>query len=528
MDLIAMFHELRRGSRTTGALSRGGHLEGREQAVPPDIIDEKTWQDLAMDEVFAKLDRTVSMPGRQVLYDQMRTCEADDRVLLERARQHACFHGDARLREEIQLLLARLGDPRAAWISPLLLKDLPEVPTWAPLLYPCSFLSLACLAGAFFWKPFILPSLGLMLLNLVVNETYGRRITPYFSGFSQLDALLGSILGLAGMGEGRGLPQVDLMREAVPLVVRLRRRFGWLARDRATLPEPMPALIGYLNLLFLFDVVIFLRSVASLRKHRLVLVDLLEAVGSLDAAISVASYQTGLSHWTVPEITPERRIQAEGLYHPLLAAPVANPLHLTQRSALITGSNMAGKTTFIRTVGINVILARTLNFCLAERATLPKAMVKSSIRREDKLAEGQSYYFTELKRLREFLDAGPLHLFLIDEIFRGTNTVERIAASSAVLRQLARDHMVLVTTHDLELHEWLAEDFDMHHFSEQVVEGRCGFDYRIQPGPARSRNAIRLLELNGYPASITGEARELAEKIAAGFEGGGLPCVLKS
>lgn len=498
MDLIALFHELGPGSRTT--------------------VDEKTWRDLAMDEVFAKLDRTVSLPGRQVLYDQMRTFVDDEAVLAERARLHALFRSDATLREEVQMLLGPLGDRRAVWIAPLLLKDLPETPGFAPLLYLSSFLSLACIAGAFLWKPLILPSIALILLNLLVNETYGRRISPYFSGFTQLNAMAGSILGLARIPEGRELPQLDRMRTAGPLVARLRRRVGWLAMDRTALPEPMPALIGYLNLLFLLDVVIFLRSLASLRAHQKLLAGLLEDLGALDAAISVASYQSGLPRWTLPEISSDRRIEAEGLYHPLLAAPVANPVKLLQRSALITGSNMAGKTTFIRTVGINVILARTLNFCLAERATLPKAFVKSSIRREDKLSEGQSYYFTELNRLLEFIqvgERGPLHVFLIDEIFRGTNTVERIAASAAVLRHLAREHTVLVTTHDLELHDLLAEGFDMHHFSEQVVEGRCGFDYRIQPGPARSRNAIRLLELNGYPEAITQDARRQADGLCA-------------
>jgi len=101
MELIALFHELRPEVRMT--------------------VDEKTWQDLAMDEVFAKVDRTVSMPGRQVLYDQLRTFEDDESVLAERARQHALFRRDATLREEIQLLLARLDDRRAAWIASLLL-----------------------------------------------------------------------------------------------------------------------------------------------------------------------------------------------------------------------------------------------------------------------------------------------------------------------------------------------------------------------------------------------------------------------
>ena len=245
---------------------------------------------------------------------------------------------------------------------------------------------------------------------------------------------------------------------------------------------------------------------------------MLEAVGSLDAAISVASFMDGLPAVATPALVDQRRIEALGLYHPLLADPVANPVHSEGRSVLITGSNMAGKTTFLRTVGINVILAQTLNLCLAEQATLPRAVVRSSIRREDRLAKGESYYSVELERIRGMLqdaEGSSLHLFLLDEIFRGTNTLERISAATAVLNFLGRSHLALVTTHDLELQDLLAGNFDMCHFSEQIVEGRYGFDYHFRPGPTTGRNAIRLLEIRGYPDSIIREAREMADLLAA-------------
>jgi DNA mismatch repair ATPase MutS len=195
---------------------------------------------------------------------------------------------------------------------------------------------------------------------------------------------------------------------------------------------------------------------------------------------------------------------------------VGNPILCDERSILITGSNMAGKTTFLRTVGINVILAQTLNLCLAERATMPRAMVRSSIRREDRLAQGESLYAVELERIRDMIQdaAGDhLHLFLLDEIFRGTNTLERISAATAVLHHLGQSHLVMVTTHDLELQDLLAGSYDMYHFSEQIAAGAYGFNYCIQPGPTTGRNAIRLLELKGYPESITREARRMADRL---------------
>jgi DNA mismatch repair ATPase MutS len=111
-----------------------------------------------------------------------------------------------------------------------------------------------------------------------------------------------------------------------------------------------------------------------------------------------------------------------------------------------------------------------------------------------------------------------LQVFLIDEIFRGTNTVERIASSAAVLRHLAARQLVFATTHDTELQAMLADRFEMFHFTDQVVDQRYGFDYRIQPGPVRSRNAIKLLALSGYPQAVTDEAARIAADIEAGAD----------
>jgi DNA mismatch repair ATPase MutS len=353
-------------------------------------------------------------------------------------------------------------------------------------------------------------------VNLAINETYGRKITPYFGGLSQIHRLLRVAERLTTLPDVHLLPQLSDLRETAPVRSLLRERLGWLVRNREDMDEFLQVLIGFINLILLVDIQVYLGSLTSLRRHQSDLLKMLEAVGSLDASISVASFMDGLTLVAVPSRTEERRIEAVGLYHPLLADPVGNPIHCHGRSILITGSNMAGKTTFLRTVGINVILAQTLNLCLAESATIPKSIVRSSIRREDRLARGESFYAVEVARIQEMIqDAASdhLHLFLLDEIFRGTNTLERISAAAAVLHHLGMAHLAMVTTHDLELQELLADGYDMHHFSEQIVDGRHGFNYHIQSGPTTGRNAIRLLELNGYPDSIIREARKMADQL---------------
>jgi len=483
-------------------------------------VDETTWQDLGMEEVFARIDRTSGFPGRQLLYHQMRTYEPDECVLTERARQHAIFRSDVGFREVVQANLAGLDDPDAAWLAPLLKNELPEKPRWAWLLHTLGFVPLACLLGMAWWPLLLVPGVLLGFVNLMINETYGRSISPYFGGFSQIHRLLRVADGLSILPDPHRLQQLEALRQTARVRSDLRRRLGWLAMDRERLGDLLLSVLTYANLFLLVDIQIYLGSLASLRRNQGALVQMLEAVGSLDAALSVASFLDGEVAATVPTRTGERRIEAVGLYHPLVTDPVGNPVLCHGRSMLITGSNMAGKTTFIRTVGINVILAQTLNLCLAGEAVMPRAIVRSSIRREDKLAQGESYYSAELERIGDMIrdaDGGGLHLFLLDEIFRGTNTLERICSATAVLQHLGQSHLTVVTTHDIELQGLLSDSYDMHHFREQIVDDAQGFDYRIQPGPATGRNAIRLLELRGYPESITREARQLADRLAPRF-----------
>ncbi len=136
----------------------------------------------------------------------------------------------------------------------------------------------------------------------------------------------------------------------------------------------------------------------------------------------------------------------------------------------------------------------------------------ASIRREHSVKSGKSHYFGEVERLQTFVEYARqqrCRVFVIDELFSGTNTIERIAIARAVLEQLGRDAQVLVTTHDVELQQDLSDDYDLYHFQENLdIEGF--FDYRLRPGAAMDRNAIRLLERVGFPAEIVARAMSLA------------------
>jgi DNA mismatch repair ATPase MutS len=274
--------------------------------------------------------------------------------------------------------------------------------------------------------------------------------------------------------------------------------------------------IEYLNMFMLFDVIAYYRSVNALLKNRDELRAVFEAVGLLDAAISAASYLEENPNHCNPTFVDSNEIGFKNLRHPLIENAVPNTLENLTSSVLITGSNMSGKTTFIKTVGVNVILSQTLYFCLSDEFKIPRMLVKSAIRRDGNLEEGKSYFFAEIERIKNFMklsENDDKYLFLIDEIFRGTNTIERLAASTAVLKYLNEKNKVFVTTHDVELQELLGKDFAMYHFSEQVEGDNFFFNYKIKSGPCSSGNAIKLLEIMNYPKSVVDEANILADKL---------------
>jgi DNA mismatch repair ATPase MutS len=254
--------------------------------------------------------------------------------------------------------------------------------------------------------------------------------------------------------------------------------------------------------------------VNRLRALRAPLREVFELVGALDASIAVVSWMERLPAHCKPAITSAPTIQLADAYHPLIAKPVLNSVHLDGSSALVVGTNMAGKTTFIKMVGANIVLGRTLGVCFAASAVIPDAPVMAAIRAEHSIQSGKSHFFAEIERILAFVEiAVKTHrgVFLIDEPFRGTNTLERIAIAKAVLAEIGAHAQALVTTHDVELQRLLGDRFVMFHFTEDPDLAEV-FDYRLRPGASGSRNAIRLLEKIGFPATVVEEARRLASQ----------------
>ncbi len=240
------------------------------------------------------------------------------------------------------------------------------------------------------------------------------------------------------------------------------------------------------------------------------------ALGEFDAMAALAALAHDNPAWAYPEIVESAEaLEARQLGHPLLPEDrrVANDVRVGPPGTflMVTGSNMSGKSTLLRAVGLNVVLAQAGGPVCAAAMTLPPLLLSTSMRVQDSLEEGVSYFMAAVRRLALVVEAArragpdrPMLLYLLDEVLQGTNTAERQVAVRGILHHLLTLRTIgLITTHDLELAacDELAAACEAVHFSEAVeAEGeglRLTFDYRLKPGVATSRNALKILRMVG-------------------------------
>ena len=199
----------------------------------------------------------------------------------------------------------------------------------------------------------------------------------------------------------------------------------------------------------------------------------------------------------------------------MLTGAVPNDAVL-DKSLLITGSNASGKSTYLRAVILSALMAQTIGICPCESYRGSPFRIYTSMALSDDLLAGESYFMAEIKSLKRILDDRGENGFVlcaVDEVLRGTNTVERVAASAQVLEALEeRGTLCLIATHDVELCDMAGDGYEKAHFEERISDTDVVFDYRIKPGPATTRNAIHLLKLMGFDEEIVQAAHARADR----------------
>lgn len=480
----------------------------REQEPDAYCVDDVTWHDLDMARVFVRLNPGLSTPGEQYLYDKLRHPALEREDYEARKRLIEVMEDAPKLRLDIQVILSKLGRTRRA---DLCTAFRPEYRGVARLFVYLAML--AALVGSV-----ILGVLGIVSIvaiplvftfNSVVRERVLRRIRKEFDTVNYSVAEIFALRRIKRLH----IPEIDReLSEAYEAMDKLNfifRTGGLSCMDRGDAGDLLASAL-------LLDLITYEFLKNRLWVHQKELLTVFQALGQLDTAIAVASWRKSVDFYTIPELTfdGEATLDVRGMIHPLLEGAVSNDLEMGS-SILLTGSNASGKSTYLRTVLINVLLAQSLCTALAGQYHGSAFYVYSSMALEDNLLAGESYYVTEIKSIRRILEAAKIQrpiICAVDEVLRGTNTVERIAASSTILETLFDLGVAcLAATHDGELCGILKDKCRLFHFQEEVEDGQMVFDYRIYPGPARSRNAIKLLELMGFDQELVLKSEHRAQ-----------------
>jgi hypothetical protein len=472
-------------------------------------IDAQTWGDLLLEPYAETLSGEVSISGRQVLHQRLISGVAD---IDARTTQLRTLMVDP---AALGTLHTRLRPLRRAEVEvATTLFDEVTAPTPPDWIAWSALLPVALIASilAVIWSPAAWLAAGAVLFFLMsLQMRYSQQVDEWKR---RLDAVRLVLATTALLGEsGRA--------ECAPMAPDARALYKKLGRSGMT---QVPGAAGYADWFALANVKHYFRSAALVFAERAFLQRCYLACANLEADVALARHLLGRDGWCWSACSGDTALALDGAVHPLMGG--ANPLSLALagKGAFLSGRNGVGKSTFLRTVGINLVTARAFGFCYAQSAVLPALPVHASMRSEDSLLAGESLYLAELRRARELLAASRSDvpgIFLVDEIFRGTNHLESVSAAAAVLDELASRALVLVSSHNLVLAPLLAHCLDPY-FITRAEDGALS----VVPGVLAHTNGISLLADQGFGARIEENAARvcawLGEREAARDEGAGV------
>lgn len=490
-------------------------------------VDDITWNDVDMDTIFMLMNNTQSSMGEDYLYSILRKLQVDETELLTREKLISFFQTHKKERNDVQTKFRLMGKIKELSLYKYinLAGDIPKHNPVASI-FMCSVLvvSLMLIVLSLFG---IVPTVyGIVifaatLVNNVIHYFNRKaKIEKYYQVFMHIIRTLNNSKELTKLSISE-LSEYFNRIDKIVASFRGFQRGSFLVFFDSKRGEGSfwDLMLDYVRMMFHIDLIKFDSMVKVIQDNIKELNELYETLGFLDAMIAVASFREFLGEegYCIPILhkTDKASLSMKGGYHPLIEEPIANSIR-AERPVLITGSNASGKSTFIKTVAINGILAQTVHTAVAESYEGSYFKILSSMALRDDLQGHDSYYIVEIKSLKRILDTVGSEvpvLCFVDEVLRGTNTLERIAASAQILRSFADTNTIcFAATHDLELTHILEKYYDNYHFQEEVVRDQVVFDYVLREGRANSRNAIKLLGMMGYNKQIIRKAEQLANQ----------------
>ncbi len=481
-------------------------------------VDDITWNDLSMDEVFGLINNTNSSVGQEYLYRMLRTPESNDEILKERDRLAEYFTENEDDRINVQKKFVALGYARNVSVSDYIdiIMDLEPESSLLDIL--CNVLIVASLVYCIGFN----PSLGIILvigaMGFAIIDYYKKKakVENYYSCVKLIVRMINCSEDISDL-KVSGLDKYNpKLKGFAKTFASIRRNSSLLAGTGAGSGSIAEIFIDYFCMITHWDLMKFNSMVRLLSDRQEDITDMFDTLGTIESSIAIGSFRQLMPYYCKPEFVYNSKVvDVVNLYHPLISEPVANSISV-DKAVLLTGSNASGKSTFLKTVAINAILSQTIYTSVSERYRGSFFRIMTSMALQDNLSGSESYFMVEIKSLKRIVDSiknseQPVLCF-IDEVLRGTNTIERISASSQILKSMScGNSLCFAATHDIELTYILEKCYNNFHFQEDISDNDIHFNYTLFDGRATNRNAIKLLGIIGYEDKIIKASEDMAE-----------------
>lgn len=480
-------------------------------------IDDITWNDINMDDIFMLINNTQSAIGEEYLYYILRKPCFDDKKLKERERLIQFFLENEEKRIGIQRAFKHMGKLINISISEYINRTDNIDTSKTYIHYMCIF----ALISSFLFS-FINPQIGItataimIVYNIITYYKRKAQIDSYLTVFIYVMKLLNNTDKILELNISEIKQYNDILKQTQKNFKKFKKKASFVMGGNDMTGGLFDAIFDYIRMLFHIDLIQFDKMLNVMRSNKEDLNRTFEVIGLLDSMIAAASFRVLMKDYCIPELVNKKELilEVKNVYHPMIINPIKNSIKQS-KSVLLTGSNASGKSTFLKTIAINAILAQTINTSLSDSYKANYFKVYSSMALKDNIVNNESYYIVEIKSLKRIIDNIdndiPMLCF-IDEVLRGTNTIERIAASSQILKNISlKNTICFAATHDIELTHMLEKYYTNYHFEEHVKDNMVLFDYLLHSGRATSRNAIQLLSIIGYSNDIIKNAQDCAE-----------------
>lgn len=478
-------------------------------------IDEQTAYDINIDDLLKEISICSSTPGEQMLYYLLRTPKLNAESLEKRNKIIEKFLEDKDLRGNIQQIFSDLGRQRKGEIFNLFNTNT-VIKKWKVILFNLIALSSLILLILFLFigSNYTLKFIGIFAIYMLISMRASAEIENELSSLQYLGDFVRAAKEISKIEDETLEEYIEEITKRVIPISKIDNKTKYIYTS-----SELDIFTETLNGFFLTKIRSYYSIINIVKSNRQNLIELYALIGKLESYISIASYRCRVSNYCIPQFldNKDKTLIVKNAVHPLLEDGVPNSIILKNKGVILTGSNMAGKSTFMRTLATNILLSQSFSMSLCDEYSSSFFRIISSLSLSDDVLSGTSYYLEECNsvlRILNSLDDEVPAFCIIDEIFKGTNPIERIAASKEILKYIMNKNAIsIVATHDLELAENCSDKYLRYYFCEDIDENEgLTFDFKLKSGICNTGNALKLLDFLGYPKEIIINSQKDIEK----------------